>query len=85
MWDRADYQGSYLEPVLKRFRLLQQLPIIPAEKISEQTVAAVEAGRRYVRLPRRAAMYYVFNNLPRRVVEIGLAGVKLRRPAAARS
>ena len=26
MWDRADYKGSYLEPALKRFRLLQQLP-----------------------------------------------------------
>jgi len=82
MWDRADYDGSYLEPALKRFRLLQQLPIIRPEKISAKTVAAVERGRRSVRLPRRAAMYHMLNNLPRRVVELGLTGVKLRRPAA---
>ena len=85
MWDRADYKGSYLEPALRRFRLLQQLPIIPVEKIAAQVVAAVEGERRHVRLPRRAAMYHTLNNLPRRIVEIGLMGVKLRRPAAARS
>lgn len=85
MWDRADYAGSYLEPAIKRFRLMQQLPIIPVEKIASETVAAVERNRRYVRLPKRAAMYHMLNNAPRRVVELGLAGVKLRRPAAARS
>ena len=83
--DRADYDGSYLEPALKRFRMMLQLPIIPVEKISSMAVAAVESDRRYVRLPRRAAMYHMLNNAPRRVVELGLVGVKLRRPAAARS
>ena len=85
MWDRADYDGSYLQPALKRFTRLQQLPIIPPEKISSSTVAAVERGRRHVRLPRRAAVYHMLNNLPRRVIEIGLAGVKLRRPHASTS
>lgn len=84
MWDRADYAGSYLEPALKRFRMLLQYTIVKAEKISSMAVAAVESDRRYVRLPRRAAMYHMLNNAPRRVVELGLAGVKLRRPAAAR-
>ncbi|MGA0238742.1 MAG: SDR family NAD(P)-dependent oxidoreductase [Acidimicrobiales bacterium] len=85
MWDRADYKGSYLEPALKRFRILQQLPIIPVEKIAAQAVAAVEGDRRHVRLPRRAALYHALNNLPRRIVELGLIGVKLRRPAMGRS
>jgi len=84
MWDRADYKGSYLEPALKRFRLLQQLPIIPPEKIASQTVAAVESGKRYVRLPKRSAMYHMLNNAPRRVVDIGLTGVKLSKPSKAK-
>lgn len=83
MWDRADYAGSYLEPALKRFRLLQQLRIVPVDAIAAATVAAVEKGRRYVRLPRRAGVYHVLNNAPRRMVELGLVGVRLRRPGAA--
>ena len=74
-----------MEPALKRFRILQQLPIIPVEKIAAQAVAAVEGDRRHVRLPRRAALYHALNNLPRRIVELGLIGVKLRRPAVGRS
>ncbi len=84
MWDRADYKGSYLEPALKRFRLLQQLPITPPEKIAAGAVGAVESGRRYVRMPKRSAMYHVLNNAPRRVAEVGLLGVKLEKPSKAR-
>lgn len=84
MWDRADYKGSYLEPAIRRFRMMLQLPIIPVEKISAGAVDAVEKERRHVRLPKRAAIYHMLNNAPRRVVELAMIGVKLRRPAAAR-
>ena len=83
MWDRADYDGSYLEPALKRFRRLQQLRIVPVDDIAAATVTATEKGRRHVRLPRRSAPYHMLNNAPRRMVELGLVGVRLRRPGAA--
>lgn len=84
MWDRADYKGSYLEPALKRFRLLQQLPQVKPTKIASHTVAAVEGNKRYVRLPKRSLYYHWLNNAPRRIAELGLAGVKMPRPSKAK-
>jgi hypothetical protein len=84
MWDRADYEGSYLEPALKRFKLLQQLPQIKPTKIAAQTVAAVAGNTRYVRLPKRSFYYHWLNNAPRRIAEVGLTGVKMSRPSKAK-
>ena len=83
MWDRADFEGSYLEPALKRFKLLQQLPQIKPTKIAAQTAAAVAGNKRYVRLPKRSFYYHWLNNAPRRIAEIGLTGVKMSRPSKA--
>ena len=78
------YQGSYLEPALKRFKLLQQLPQIKPTKIAAQTVAAVAENKRYVRLPKRSFYYHWLNNAPRRIADIGLTGVKMSRPSKAK-
>ena len=49
-----------------------------------QTVAAVAGNKRYVRLPKRSFYYHWLNNAPRRIAEVGLAGVKMSRPSKAR-
>jgi short-subunit dehydrogenase len=46
----------------------------PPERVAEATVAAVLKGRRYVRLPTRAALFPVIAELPRKLTEILLKG-----------
>ena len=46
----------------------------PPERVAEATVTAVLKGRRYVRLPTRAALFPVIAELPRRLTEVMLKG-----------
>ncbi len=77
MWDRLDIEGAYQTPALRRFRRLQFLPKIDPENVASATLAAVEKGKRSVRVPARFNMYHMLNNAPRRLVEVALAGVKM--------
>lgn len=58
---------------LLRLGLLRQ---ISAPDVARATVAAVEAGRRHVRLPRRAAFSAALSEAPRRASELLLTGVR---------
>ncbi len=58
-----------------RFDRLRLLPEVRTEKVARQVVAAVQAGRRHVRLPRRAAVFPMLTEAPRRMVELLLRGV----------
>lgn len=77
MWDRQDFEGSYMAPALKRFRRMLFLPKVSPEKIAKATVNAVQKNKRFVRIPARYGPYHAMNNAPRRIVEASLTGVKL--------
>ena len=61
-----------------RFYKLQLLVDIPKEQVADEVVAAVEAGKRHVRLPKRAFAFPLLNEAPRRIIETLLVGVRSR-------
>lgn len=67
----------------RRLGRLQLLPDVARERVAAATVAAVARDRRHVRLPRRAAVFPMLTESPRRVTEVLLTGI--RRHEAARS
>ena len=78
--DMRDSVRGY-EPTAASFRRLyrlQLLPDTPADRLCAATVSAVRGGRRHVRLPRRAALFSMLAEAPRRMTEWTLAGVKPR-------
>ncbi len=69
------------EPTAKSFRRFYRLRLIvdvPKEKVAEQVVEAVRKGRRHVRIPKRATLFPMLAEAPRRTVELLLAGVRPR-------
>jgi uncharacterized protein len=62
----------------RRFARLQLLPEVPRATVAAATVAAVRRGRRHVRLPRRAAVFAMMTESPRRLTEVLMAGVPPR-------
>lgn len=80
MWDRVDGGGSaYGAPAIRRFERLLSLPKVTPRGVAADVVDAVKSGKRHVRGPVRYAPYHMLNNAPRRMVEIALTGVPLRR------
>ncbi|WP_211696058.1 SDR family NAD(P)-dependent oxidoreductase [Mycobacterium spongiae] len=66
------------EPTARSFRRLHYtgaLVAIPAEKVAERTVIAVQKGRKHVRLPKRAAAVSMIVEIPRRATEFVLTGM----------
>jgi short-subunit dehydrogenase len=61
-----------------RFYKLQLLVDVPKEQIAEEIVVAVERGKRHVRSPKRALVFPLLNEAPRRIVESLLIGVRSR-------
>ena len=62
-----------------RMRRLGLLVDVPAAEAAQAIVAAVRAGRRHVRLPRRAAIAGLVAAAPRRATELMLTGRAFRR------
>jgi uncharacterized protein len=61
-----------------RFRHLQLMPNISRETLADAVVDAVRAEKRHVRLPKRAAIYPMLHEIPRRMVEWMLIGIPSR-------
>lgn len=80
MWDRIEEEANYTQPALNRFRRMGFLPKIEPEMVAAKTLEAVREDKRFVRLPARFNGYHYLSNAPRRMVEIALAGVKLKSP-----
>jgi short-subunit dehydrogenase len=59
-----------------RFRRLRLLADVPSTQVADSVVAAVEAGRRHVRHPKRAVAFPLLAEAPRRAVEVLLTGVR---------
>ena len=64
----------------RRFAALQLLPDIRRDLVAEEVVAAVENDRRHVRLPKRAAVFSLMTEAPRRLAEVLLSGVPHQAP-----
>lgn len=78
MWTRIE-QGApdFAEPAMRRFRRLAFLPTIKPDKLARATVHAVQRNRPHVRPPRRYAPFHVLAHLPRQLVTLTMAGVRL--------
>jgi len=77
MWERLDNAGKpFAAAGLTRFRRLGFLPKLSVDKLVNATADAIEADRRFVRLPKRYGGYHALSNAPRRLVEGALLGVK---------
>jgi len=62
----------------RRFERLGVLPSLDPTTCADAIVRAVEGNRRHVRLPRRAALFPMLAEAPRRLTELFLAGVRPR-------
>jgi uncharacterized protein len=74
MWDHLEDEQQ-LAPMLKRLRALQLIPKKSPEMLAKRTVAAVQANRRHVRVPRRLSATFWLGESPRRIMETVLTGV----------
>src|SRR3954462_91745 len=59
-----------------RFYKLRLLVDVPKEKVAADVVDAVRSGRRHVRHPKRAMVFPLLAESPRRTVELFLTGVR---------
>ena len=69
------------EPTAKSFRRFYQMRLlvdVPREKVADEVVEAVQKGRRHVRIPKRAALFPMLSEAPRRITEVILSGVPHR-------
>jgi pyruvate,water dikinase len=78
MWDRIE-DTAWPRPALERFTQLRFLPKLRPEEVATATADAVEAGKRFVRVPRRYSGYHLLSNAPRRLVEAALLGLRMPR------
>ena len=78
--DMLDQVNDYM-PTRKsfdRFYKLQLLTDVSKEQMADEIVAAVASGKRHVRSPKRALIFPLLNEAPRRIVETLLVGVRSR-------
>ncbi len=69
------------EPTAKSFQRFYRTHLmvdVPREKVADEVVEAVQKGRRHVRIPKRAALFPLLTEAPRRVAELMLSGVPHR-------
>jgi len=74
-------QAEDYEPTARSFKRFYQLRLgvdAPREKVADEVVKAVQKGRRHVRIPKRAALFPMLVEAPRRTVEVLLTGVPHR-------
>jgi len=79
MWDQLEDSG-YTDKMLKRLRMMQLIPKIAPEKLAERAVKAIAADRRHVRHPRRLSLNFMLPEVPNRLSEALLAGIKFEKP-----
>ncbi len=66
------------QPTAESFRRTYRMRLtvdVPREKVADEVVDAVRKGRRHVRIPKRAAIFPMLSEAPRRTVEVMLTGV----------
>lgn len=75
--EMLDHVGAYAptNDSFGRFYKLRLLVDVPKEKVAADVVDAVRNGRRHVRHPKRAMVFPLLTESPRRTVELFLSGV----------
>jgi uncharacterized protein len=71
-------QAEDYEPMANSVRRMYRIRLIvdvPREKVAEEVVTAVQKGRRHLRLPKRAVVFPMLTEAPRRTVELLLTGI----------
>jgi uncharacterized protein len=71
-------QAEDYEPMANSVRRMYRIRLIvdvPREKVAEEVVVAVQKGRRHLRLPKRAVVFPMLTEAPRRTVELLLTGI----------
>jgi short-subunit dehydrogenase len=63
---------------LRRFNRMRLMVDVPREKVADEVVEAVQKGRRHVRIPKRATLFPMLSEAPRRIAEVLLTGVPHR-------
>ena len=71
-----DYKPT--EDSFNRFYRLHLLVDVSRERVADNVVRAVQKNRRHVRIPKRAIIFPMLAEAPRRTVELFLTGVKPR-------
>jgi short-subunit dehydrogenase len=67
-----------MEAGFERAYKLRLIVDVPAEAVARETVAAVERGKRVVRLPRRGALFPALRATPQRILRLLSVGVPTR-------
>ncbi len=82
--DMLSHVGDYrpTEDSFKRFYRLQLIADVSRETVADDVIAAVEKGRRHVRFPKRALLFPLLSEAPRRLTEVFLTGVKHQETTA---
>ncbi len=70
------YDYPPTDRAITRFRHLGLIKEVTAGSVARNVVAAVKSGRRHVRMPKRALLYPMLVEAPRRITEILLTGVR---------
>jgi hypothetical protein len=60
---------------VRRMYRIRLIVDVPREKVAEEVVTAVQKGRRHLRLPKRAVVFPMLTEAPRRTVELLLTGI----------
>jgi short-subunit dehydrogenase len=74
-------KAQHYEPTAKAFQRCYRIRLlidVPREKVAAKVVAAVQAGRKHVRLPQPASAFPMLSEAPRRAAELVLTGVPHR-------
>ena len=74
-------KAQHYEPTAKAFQRCYRMRLlidVPREKVAQEIVAAVQKGRRHVRLPKRAIVFPMLSEAPRRAAELVLTGIPHR-------
>jgi uncharacterized protein len=76
--DMLDHANDYAptRDSFDRFYKLRLLVDVPRQKVAQDVVNAVRDGRRHVRHPKRAVVFPLLTETPRRTVELFLSGVR---------
>ncbi|MGI9598820.1 MAG: SDR family NAD(P)-dependent oxidoreductase [Acidimicrobiales bacterium] len=74
MWDQLE-QSAEIDPVIRRMRRLQLIPMKTPAYLAERTVEAVRSDARHVRTPRRLSTSFWLREAPARITELLMTGV----------
>jgi len=76
MWDAIEEKKSSIQKVVRRFQVLQLIPIADPVKIARRTVNAVAKNKPFVRDPKRLGIQFWLNHAPTRIANLTSIGIK---------